>query len=129
MEIDVVGRRFGELLVEGVAKTVGQDFVGRGDGTDAPQSEFFAQAVLVDGVVAFDAAFGLGRMGGNALDTRLGAGLSKGGSRLLAGQLLFYSGLAVGHEDRLLVRVERLGNPVALYPTPQCTHGGLGGLR
>src|SRR5678810_969037 len=113
-----VAHRFGggarETLVV-VEAEPGQDRVGLLQGGGVDEAEFADQAVLTGAPDAFDAALGLGGVGGDLLDAELVESASELGGGLLAGEL-FGKGPAgiLSLEDAVAITVEAC----LLYTSP-----------
>ena len=105
-----VARGFGggarETLVVGDAES-GQYGVGLLQGGGVDQAEFANQAVLTGAPDAFDAALGLGGVGGDLLDAELVESASELGGGLFAGKLFGEGPVGiVALEDAVTIAVE-----------------------
>ena len=105
-----VARRFGggtgEALVV-IGAEAGEHGVGLGQSGGVGEAKFADQTVLAGAPGAFDAALGLGRVGGDLLDAEFFEGASELGGRLFSGELFGEGPVGiVALEDGMAVAVE-----------------------
>jgi hypothetical protein len=105
--------RDGEALVVVGAKA-GEDLVGRVEMAGVGEAEFADQTVLPGAPGALDAAFGLGREGGDLLDAEFFESATQLGGRLFSGELFGQSPVGiVALEDAVAVAVQAEGDAVS----------------
>src|SRR5579864_1134378 len=103
----------GEALVV-IGAEAGEDVVGGVEIAGLGEAEFADQAVLAGAPGALDAAFGLGRVGGDLLDAEFFQGSSQMGGALFAGELFGQGPVGiVTLEDAVAVTVEAEGHAVS----------------
>ena len=102
----------GEALVV-VGAEAGEDLVGGVEIAGLGETEFADQAVLAGAPGALDAAFGLGRVGGDLLDTEFFQSPSQLGGALFTGELFGHRPVGiVALKDAVAVAVEAEGHAV-----------------
>ena len=112
----------GETLVV-VGAEAGEDLVGGVEIAGLGEAEFADQAVLAGAPGALDAAFGLGRVGGDLLDAEFFQGAAQLGGALFAGELFGHGPVGiVALEDAVAVAVEAERHAVSGDHGVRCAH-------
>ena len=124
-----VARRTSEATVV-VGGELAQDGVGRFEVSSPGQTKFTAQAILQHAPQAFDAAFGLGRLGGQESDAQSFQSVAELSRPALSGQL-FLDGpvIVVADEDAVAIAIEGQGHAETVEQAVEQAEITLGSFR
>jgi hypothetical protein len=113
-----------------VGGELAQDGIGRVEVTSPGQTKFTAQAILQQAPEAFDAAFGLGRLGREEIDAELFESAAKLGRLALSGQFFLDAPVIVmADEDAAAITIEGQGQAETAEQAVEQAKITFGGFR